>query len=169
MFVRNKIITETFFTLIWIYIDSSCEKNNLLRIRKEICTDQEQFTSKTVQNKYVGNLRWEDNRGWTFSLEEALLWIMDLYFVQKWWFKVKTSYWYICFIQIHRFSLHKTLTDGLEWCGLLWCLNQLFGLPFWRHPFTPEDPLVNKLCIARFFHEETTSSISLDGLRVNTF
>ncbi len=46
MFVRNKIITETFLTLIWIYIDSSCEKNNLLRIRKEICTDQEQFTSK---------------------------------------------------------------------------------------------------------------------------
>ncbi len=21
----------------------------------------------------------------------------------------------------HSFSLHKTLTDELEWCGLLWC------------------------------------------------
>ncbi len=28
------------------------------------------------------------------------------------------------------------LTDRLEWCGLLWCFYQLFGLSFWRHPFT---------------------------------
>ncbi len=27
------------------------------------------------------------------------------------------------------------LTDRLEWCGL-WCFYQLFGLSFWRHPFT---------------------------------
>ncbi len=169
MFVRNKIITETFLTLIWIYIDSSCEKIISFESGKRSAQIKNSLQAKTVLNKYVGNLRWEDNRGWTFSLEEALLWIMDLYFVQKWRFKVKTSHWYICFIQIHSFSLHKTLTDGLEWCGLLWCLNQLFGLPFWRHPFTAEDPLVNKLCIAKFFHEETTSSISLDGLRVNRF
>ncbi len=26
---------------------------------------------------------WGDNTGWTFSLEEKLLWIMDLYLVQK--------------------------------------------------------------------------------------
>ncbi len=35
---------------------------------------------------------WEDN---TFSLEEVLLWIIDLYFDQKWWFKVKM----ICFFK----------------------------------------------------------------------
>ncbi len=29
-------------------------------------------------------------------------------------------------------------------CGLLWCFYQLFGLSFWRHPFTAEDPLVSK-------------------------
>ncbi len=40
------------------------------------------------------------------------------------------------------FSLHKTLTDGLDSCGLLWCFYQLFGLS--RHPFTAEDPLVSK-------------------------
>ncbi len=34
-------------------------------------------------------LMWEDNRRWICSLEEALLWVMDLYFVQKWPFKVK--------------------------------------------------------------------------------
>ncbi len=27
--------------------------------------------------------------------------------------------WWICFLQSHSFSLHKMLTDGLEWCGLL--------------------------------------------------
>ncbi len=51
--------------------------------------------------------------------------------------------WWICF-----FWLLKTLTDGLEWCGLLWCFYQLFGLSFWRHPFTAEDPLVSKCYIS---------------------
>ncbi len=50
------------------------------------------------------------------------------------------------------------LIDGLEWCGLrvgLLCFlfinffNQLFGLSFWRHPFTAEDPLVSKWCNAK--------------------
>ncbi len=44
-------------------------------------------------------------------------------------------------------------------CGLLWCFYQLFGLSFWRHPFTAEDPLVRKWCNATFLqicsHEET--------------
>ncbi len=26
-------------------------------------------------------------------------------------------------------------------CVLLWCFYQLFGLSFWRHPFTAEDPI----------------------------
>ncbi len=36
------------------------------------------------------------------------------------------------------------LTDGLKWCGLLWCFYQLFGLSFWRHPFTAEHPLLRQ-------------------------
>ncbi len=37
---------------------------------------------------------------------------------------------------------------GLEWitCGLLWCFYHLFGLSFWRHPFTAEDPLMSMWC-----------------------
>ncbi len=31
-------------------------------------------------------------------------------------------------------------------CGSLWCFYQLFGLSFWRHPFTADDPLVSKWC-----------------------
>ncbi len=49
-------------------------------------------------------------------------------------------------------------------CGLLWCFYQLFGLSFWRHPFTAEDPLVSKWCNATFLQicsdEETNSSTS---------
>ncbi len=60
-----------------------------------------------------------DNRRRTFSLEEALLWIIDSYFSQKQRFKVKMLWWRICFSQRHSFSLQKMLTDGLEWCGLL--------------------------------------------------
>ncbi len=48
-------------------------------------------------------------------------------------------------------------------CGLLWCFYQLFGLSFWRHPFTAEDQSVSKWCNAKFLqicsHEETNSSV----------
>ncbi len=37
------------------------------------------------------------------------------------------------------------------WIIVMWCLYKLFGLSFWRHPFTAEDPLVNKWCNAIFF------------------
>ncbi len=40
------------------------------------------------------------------------------------------------------FLLRNTLIDGLESCELLWCFYQLFGL--WRHPFTAEDPFLQK-------------------------
>ncbi len=41
---------------------------------------------------------------------------------------------------------------GVVWIVdyLLWCFYQLFGLSFWRHPFTAEDPLVSKWCNAKF-------------------
>ncbi len=65
--------------------------------------------------------------------------------------------------QICRISLHMILTDVM-WitCGLLWSFYQLFGLSFWRHPFTAE--VVSKRCNATFLQihsdEETNSSTS---------
>ncbi len=35
-------------------------------------------------------------------------------------------------------------------CGLLLFFYQLFGLSFWRHPFTAKVSLVSKWCIAKF-------------------
>ncbi len=49
-------------------------------------------------------------------------------------------------------------------CVLLQCFYQLFGLSYWRHPFTAEDPLVSKWYNAEFFQicsdEQTNWSAS---------
>ncbi len=41
---------------------------------------------------------------------------------------------------------------GVVWitCGLLWCFYQMFGLLFWRHPFTAEHPLLRHWCSDTF-------------------
>ncbi len=48
--------------------------------------------------------------------------------------------------------------------GLLWSFYQLFGLSFWWHTFTAEDPRVNKWCNATFLQiysdEETNACTS---------
>ncbi len=40
----------------------------------------------------------------------------------------------------------------MDWRGVdyFWCVNQLFGRSFWRHPFTAEDLWVSKWCNAIF-------------------
>ncbi len=63
------------------------------------------------------------------------------------------------------------LTDVLEWCGLLWCFYQLFGLSFWRHPFTAEHPLVRKWWNVTFLQTWWRNKFIyiLGGLRVTIF
>ncbi len=34
------------------------------------------------------------------------------------------------FVSYKHTAFHKTIIDELEWCGLLWCFYQLFGLSF---------------------------------------
>ncbi len=80
---------------------------------------QQQNTASYL--KMWGEFIWPLFAHFTSKLEEALLWIMESYFGQKQQFEVKTSQWWICFLQTHIFWLLKMLTDGLEWCGLLWC------------------------------------------------
>ncbi len=110
------------------------------------------------------------NRRWTISLEEVLLWIMDSYFSQKQRFEVKN------FLM----DLFKLLSSqdvnwwtGVVWitCGLLWCFYQLFGLSFWRHPFTAEDPLLRQWCSDTFLQIWWINKLIhiLAGLRGRTF
>ncbi len=102
--------------------------------------------------------------------------VLDLCIFLSWFRRDDIFDWrkqYLVFLQTH-FLLPKTLIDGLErWitCGLLWCLYQLFGLSFWRHPFTSEAPLVSKWWNAKFLHSMKKNRLIyiLDGLRVSTF
>jgi len=87
------------------------------------------------------------------------------YFDQKWLFEVRNVLMMDLFLTNTAF-IHKTLIDKLEWCGsLLGYFNsfyQLFGLSFWRQPFTAEDTLVYIGINANFYqicpHKETNSS-----------
>ncbi len=95
-------------------------------------------------------LMWEDNRRFTLSLEEALLWFMDWYFSRKQYFEVKN----VLMMDLFLTNTHLSISQGNTWwtgvvwitCGLLWCFYQLFELSFWRHPFTAEHLLVSKRC-----------------------
>ncbi len=51
---------------------------------------------------------------------------------------------------------------GVVWitCGLLWCFYQLFGLSFWRHPFTAEHPLLRQWCSDTFLQSDEESHLS---------
>ncbi len=103
----------------------------------------------------------------TFSLKKAVLCIADICYISN---NLKLN----SFLMMHLFLLNMQLFTsqdvnwwtGVVWitCRLLWCFYQLFGLSFWRHPFTAEHPLVNKWCNATFhqicFYEGTNSSRS---------
>ncbi len=101
----------------------------------------------------------------TFSLEEALLWIMDSYFSQKQRFEVKNI------LMMDLFLKHVSFRFMMITCGLLWCFYQLFGLSFWRHPFTAEHPLLRHWCSDTFLHTWWRNKLIyiLDGLSVGTF
>ncbi len=112
-----------------------------------------------------------DSDQMTFSLNKAtskeLLWIMDSYFRQKQWFGVKMDL-FPTNTQLLS-SPDVNWWSGVVWiiCGLLWCFYQLFGLSFWRHPFTAEHPLVSKWFLKIWCRNKLI--YILDGLRVSTF
>ncbi len=79
-----------------------------------------------------------DSDNITFSLMKAILWRDDLYFSWKQWFEMKNILMMDLFIM--KMWLFTSLESVWVTCG---CFNQLFGLSFWRHPFTAEGPLVS--------------------------
>ncbi len=112
---------------------------------------------QTVQNcsKQICGciLIWEDNRRWTFTLHD---------FTQRYyglWTHILATVWSQKHLDGFVFTNAQPLASqdvnwwtGVVWttCGLLWCFYQLFGLSFWRHPFTVEYPLLSKWCNAIF-------------------
>ncbi len=70
------------------------------------------------------------------------------------------------------FLPHTMLNDGLDSCCCVVIFCQQFGLSFWRHPFTAEDPSVIKWSNAKILKicssEEQLINI-LDVLRVSKY
>ncbi len=65
------------------------------------------------------------------------------------------------------FPLHKMMDwSRAGYSMIVEMFYQLFGISFWRHPFTAEDPLVSKWCNATFLPKQLI--YILDG-RVSTF
>ncbi len=56
--------------------------------------------------------------------------------------------------------LDLSCPDVIWWTGLLWCFYQLFGLSFWRHPFTTTAETL------MHFSKSDDETLILDGLRV---
>ncbi len=164
---------------IWLNVFWMFAGSRLLLPESIMCVTYTLFTvqTKTVQSssrqicRWI--LMWDDNRGWTFSLEEAFNYG---YFGQKWQFKVKTN----LMIDLFLTNMLLFISQDVNWwirlwitCGLLWCFYLLFGLSFWRHPFTAEDPLCN-CCNAKFLQicSETnlyTSWMAWGSVNVHNF
>ncbi len=133
--------------------------------------NKEIFFYSILLNKYVAGF-WcdvRDNRRWTFSPEEVLLWIMDSFFGQK-QFEVKNV---LMDLSQLLSSPDVNWWTGVVWiiCGLLWCFYQLFGLSFWRHPFTAEHPLLSKWWNDTFLQIWWRNKLILilNDLRVRTY
>ncbi len=101
------------------------EKSCLVWIRREICdTDQTLFKwkkSKTVLNKYMGGFWCERTTEDGLFTEGSIHLDYSFFLAKSNGLKLKHFS-----LLLKRFSLHKILIDGLEWCGLLWCFYQLY-------------------------------------------
>ncbi len=101
--------------------------------------------------------------------------IESYFFFKKWGFEVKNALMMYLFHTNMQLFTSQDINwwTGVVWitCGLLWCFYQLFGLSFWRHPFTTEDPLVSKWWNATFLQIWWRNKLIyiLDGLRISTF
>ncbi len=119
--------------------------------------------SKTALNKYVAGIWCERQQEMHFYTGGNI--IMDYGFKLKMYLFLTNTYILS--------SQDVNWWTGVVWitCGLLWCFYQLFGLSFWRHPFTAEDPLLSKWCNATFFQIWWRNKLIyiLDSLSVSTF
>ncbi len=114
---------------------------NLLKIKGYIWRNVAFHHLLTNGSSAVNGCRQSLRRFKYFTGGSVLLWILDSDFGRKQLFNVKNILMVDLFILS---SQDVNWWTGVVWitCGLLWCFYQLFGLSFWRHPFTAEHPLL---------------------------
>ncbi len=151
---NKQIIIKLFLTSIPILL-CPCEKTHS-ESGEKYAQILHRLQVKTIRNSSEQACCWtlmsEDVRRWTFSPEEELLWIMGSFFRPEAMLYMLYIYIYIKHLNDIYISYKHTHRFSPYWIssGLLWCFYQLFELSFWWHPFTAEDPLVNKKCNAKF-------------------
>ncbi len=133
---------------------SSCLNQERNLHRPNTVYKRKQF--KTALNTYVCGFWCERQQEMDFSLEEVLLWTRILDRSEGLKLKCLNA-----FVSYKHTAFHFTWHSLMEWCGLLWCFYQLFGLSFWRHPFTAEHPWVSKWCNATFLQIWWWNKLSL--------
>ncbi len=165
MFVRNKSIIKTFLTWFWLKYESIIH-NIAFSVGKKVFWSEsgeksaqikQRLQDKTVQNSSKQICCWI----WCERQQEMDLFtggrvIMD--FSRKWQFEIKNIFMMDLFHLLS--SPDVNWWTGVVWitCGLLWCFYQMFGLSFWRHPFTAEHPLLRQWCNFSKSDEETNPS-----------
>ncbi len=105
---------------------------------KKLCVCKKQIHHKVIAQVY------------SKPVTKSLLVPIDIYNIEKvLWKSMGTRSW---LKKLLFTSQDINWWTGVVWitCRLLWCFYQLFGLSFWRHPFTADDPLLNKWCNATF-------------------
>ncbi len=125
-----------------IVLLSPVKKN---QIKSEICTDQAPFASKNCSNMSVDfdvrGQQWID-----FFTGGSINMNMDWYFSQNQSFKVKNI-----LIDLFLTNMQPFASQNINWwTGVVWFIvmfYQLFGLSFWRHPFTAEDPTTSDVML----------------------
>ncbi len=132
-------------------------------------SDQAAFTSQNSSKEICGwILMWETTGDALFHWRKRHYGLWTHILAGSNGLKIKTS----CFLQTQVLaSLDINWWTGVVWmtCGLLWCFYQLFGLSFWRHPFTAEHPLLRHWCNATFLQIwwRNKPIYILDDLRVS--
>ncbi len=110
------------------------------------------LTSENSPKRILGHiLMWEDNRGWV--LPNGGKHIMDYWTGNL----ARSLDFYDGFVTQKHTDFHFTRCYLMDWSGVdyLWIIVMFFiscldPNLLWRHPFTEEDPLVNKWCNAKF-------------------
>ncbi len=101
--------------------------------------------SKTALNKYVDGFWRERTTGDGLFHRRKLCYRLWIYILARSDdLKLKLSYWFFFFF----LNMQLFTSQDVKTCVLLWCFY-LFGLSFWRHPFTAEHQLVSKWGNAR--------------------
>ncbi len=139
-------------------------KRHLVWIRREIAQIKHRLQAKTLLNNYAGGF-WcgRTTKDGLFHWRKCYYELWTHALARSNGFNKKKNILMVYFVTNMKFVASQDIN---WWTGVVWIIV-MFGLSFWRHPFTAEDPLVDKWCNATFLQMRWRNKLIyiLDGLR----